>query len=88
MTDAIAIHSADIWVKMVEMLQQNWAVIEALDQRPHLMLALASEAPCVVLVRINRTALRRAPPWRVRVEVRRWMHPGDLTCHTGTAAKA
>jgi hypothetical protein len=51
MTDAIAIHSADIWVKMVEMLQQNWAVIEALDQRPHRMLALASH--CVVLVRIK-----------------------------------
>ena len=51
---------------MVERFQQNWAVIEALDQRPHRMLALASEAPCVVLVRIK-------DPDRISVEP----GPGD-----------
>jgi hypothetical protein len=29
MTDFAAIHSSDFWVKVVEMLQQNWALIEA-----------------------------------------------------------
>jgi hypothetical protein len=31
MTDFAAIHSSDFWVKVVEMLQQNWALIEADD---------------------------------------------------------
>ena len=29
MTDFAAIHSSDFWVKVVEMLQNNWALIEA-----------------------------------------------------------
>jgi hypothetical protein len=29
MNESVAIQSADFWVKVVEMLQQNWAVIEA-----------------------------------------------------------
>jgi hypothetical protein len=29
MNEPVAIRSADFWVKVVEMLQQNWAVIEA-----------------------------------------------------------
>jgi hypothetical protein len=28
MTTVVAIHNTDFWVKVVEMLQQNWAVIE------------------------------------------------------------
>ena len=28
MNEFVAIHSADFWVKVVEMLQQNWALIE------------------------------------------------------------
>jgi hypothetical protein len=28
MNEPVAIHSADYWVKVVEMLQQNWALIE------------------------------------------------------------
>jgi hypothetical protein len=31
MNDPIAIQNTDFWVKIVEMLQQNWAVIEAED---------------------------------------------------------
>jgi hypothetical protein len=31
MNDPIAIQNTDLWVKIVEMLQQNWAVIEAED---------------------------------------------------------
>lgn len=29
MNDQVLIHSSDFWVKVVEMLQQNWALIEA-----------------------------------------------------------
>jgi hypothetical protein len=29
MNQSVAIRSSDFWVKIVEMLQQNWAVIEA-----------------------------------------------------------
>jgi hypothetical protein len=29
MNDIIAIQNTDFWVKIVEILQQNWAVIEA-----------------------------------------------------------
>jgi hypothetical protein len=29
MNESVAIRSSDFWVKVVEMLQQNWAVIEA-----------------------------------------------------------
>jgi hypothetical protein len=28
MKEAVAIHGTDFWVKVIEMLQQNWAVIE------------------------------------------------------------
>jgi hypothetical protein len=28
MSEPVAIHGADFWVKVVEMLQQNWALIE------------------------------------------------------------
>lgn len=28
MTDAVAIESRDFWVKVVEMLQQNWALVD------------------------------------------------------------
>jgi hypothetical protein len=31
MNDSIAIQNTDFWVKIVEMLQQNWAVIEVED---------------------------------------------------------
>ena len=29
MNTAVTVHSTDLWVKIVEMLQQNWAAIEA-----------------------------------------------------------
>jgi len=29
MNEPVLIHSADFWVKIVEMLQRNWAVIES-----------------------------------------------------------
>jgi hypothetical protein len=32
MNAPIAIQNTDFWVKIVEMLQQNWAVIEAEDE--------------------------------------------------------
>ena len=29
MNTAVTVHSTDLWVKIVEMLQQNWAAIDA-----------------------------------------------------------
>ena len=47
MTEPVSINSRDFWVKVVEILQQNWALIEAEANEP-VRVHLISDASCVI----------------------------------------